>query len=762
MPDEAFGTGESAAADEGGAGFNLAEYWQVVVKRWKLVAACVVVFLGWSVLNTVLTPPSYRATAVIDIEQDRGNPLDVGSTTQMFFAYNPDYLPTQLRLLTSREMAERAAERLNLVADQGPAAKSGGLKGQPAQDQGRTVDDAITRTAIGIQGGISVNQIKDTNLVELSYVDSNPKRAADIANAVSEAYIDWTAESKYRAIGEASRYLSSQIEQLRSELETKQKELLQFGGQKNLGGMDSQIVSTLQGTDSMKNEYATAVADRIAKQARYDEVRNAPDSKLAESTNSPLITQARTDQAKLEREYAEKLNVFKPEWPAMRQLKTDIDKGRQRLNSLTKDAAEKEREAAKTDYLTAVRREEGFKDAVRTQRQQAVQFTSSSIEYNNLRVEVDTKRNLLDALLKKQTEMEMISRTTGERVTPVRIVDPALTPTYRFSPSYRHNASRGLVLGMGLGLALCFFLEYLDRSLRTIEQVENFLKLPALGVIPAVAGPAAGGYGYGYGYGSRRKSLKAKKTNLVEGDESPIELLPHTQPRSTVAEAYRAVRTALLLSRAGGVKSITVTSCLPREGKSVTTANLAVVFGQLGKRVLVVDADMHKPRAHEILRVSNRAGLVSVLAENVDPSSVIVKTSIPDVYVLPAGPISPNPSGLLSSPAMTEFLARAAVTFDFVIIDTPPVLPVADAIVIGHQTDGVVLCVRGGKTAREQVRRMRDKLQRSGVRILGVLINNLEVQPGGKYGGQYSYGAYGYGEEPVKKSLAGASASAKS
>ncbi len=188
----------------------------------------------------------------------------------------------------------------------------------------------------------------------------------------------------------------------------------------------------------------------------------------------------------------------------------------------------------------------------------------------------------------------------------------------------------------------------------------------------------------------------------------------------------------------------------------MTSANLAVAFGQLGKRVLLVDADLHKPRAHEIFRVSNRAGLVSVLAENVDPSSVIVKTSIPDVYILPAGPISPNPSGLLSSPAMTEFLARAAVTFDFVIIDTPPVLPVADAIVIGHQTDGVVLCVRGGKTAREQVRRMRDKLQRSGVRILGVLINNLEVQPGGKYAGQYSYGAYGYGEEPAGKPLAGA------
>ncbi len=271
----------------------------------------------------------------------------------------------------------------------------------------------------------------------------------------------------------------------------------------------------------MKNEYAAAVADRISKQARYDEARNAADSTLADAANNPLIAQLRTDQAKIEREYAEKLNVFKPDWPAMRQLKTEIDKGKQHLSAVTKDAAEKARDAAKTDYLTAVRREEGFTTAVRAQRQQAVQFTSSSIEYNNLRVEVDTKRNLLDALLKKQTEMEMISRTTGERVTPVRIVDPALKPTYRFSPSYRHNTSQGLFMGIVVGLALCFFLEYLDRSLRTIEQVENFLKLPALGVIPSVGVESTKAYGYGYGYGARRRSLKARKGPMLRATGPP-------------------------------------------------------------------------------------------------------------------------------------------------------------------------------------------------------------------------------------------------
>jgi capsular exopolysaccharide synthesis family protein len=753
--------------EEGGAGLDLGQYWRVVVKRWKLAAACVVVSLGWSALHTFLTPPSYRATATLDIEPDRGNPFDVGSTTQLFYMYNPEFLPTQLRLLKSRELSERAVERLNLAENREANPQSSGfLKGKLDPTQGRTANDAITSAAIGIQGRIEVNQIKETNLVELSFVDTKPQRAAEVANAIAQAYLDWNNEAKFRAIGQANRYLASQMEQLRSELDSKQKELLQFGGEKNRGPIDPQISGGFQSTESMKTEYAAAVSDRIAKEARYNEVRNAPDEGLSESSDSQLITQLRAEQAKMEREYAEKLNIFKPEWPAMRQLKAEIDKGRQHLPTVVHDTANKVREGAKTAYLTAVRREEGFKENVRTQRQQAVQYTATGIEYNNLQVEVMTKRNLLDALLKKQTEMEMIWRTAGQRETPIRIVDPALTPTYRFEPSYRRNASRGFMMGVVFGLALAFLLEYLDRSLRSPEQVENFLKLPNLGVIPSVGEFSGASYGYGYYSPASRRQRARKKAGPSPGEDAAIELLPHHQPRSTVAEAYRSVRTALLLSRAGGVKSITVTSCYPREGKSVTATNLAVVLGQLGKKVLVIDADLHKPRLHEILRVSNRAGLVSVLAEGLDPEQAIVKTVLPGVFALPAGPISPNPSGLLSSPAMTEFLARAAVTFDFVVIDTPPVLAVADAIVIGHQTDGVVLCVRGGKTAREHVRRVRDELMSARVKILGVLINNLEAAVAGKYASQYGYGygygGYGYTEESTPAVVVSAASAKKS
>jgi capsular exopolysaccharide synthesis family protein len=454
-----------------------------------------------------------------------------------------------------------------------------------------------------------------------------------------------------------------------------------------------------------------------------------------------MISQLRNDQARLEREYAEKLNLFKPDWPAMQQLKAQIDKSRQHLSSVVQETIARARDIAKADYLTSLRREDSLKSVLQGQKNEAMALNTNAVEYNNLRLEVETKRALYDTLLKRNAETQVTSRLRGERLSNVRVVDRALPPNFRFRPSYQRNAMMSLFLGAAVGIAFAFLLEYLDRSLRTPEQVERVLKLPALGIIPAV-GSGGRRYGYGYGYVAR---LRRKKDGGAD-EKIKIELLPHEQPRSTIAESYRAFRTSLLLSRAGGVRSIAVTSTVPAEGKTSTALNLGVVLAQLGRRVVLVDADLHKPRIHETLRLSNKSGLVSILAENVPPTDAIQKTVVPNLFVVTAGPNSPNPSGLLASDAMTRFLEFVTMNFDYVVIDTPPVSPVADAIVIGHQVDGVVVTVKGGNTPRELITRTRDKLSRAGVKILGVLINNLVEDTTGY--GKYYYYTKGYGETP--------------
>jgi capsular exopolysaccharide synthesis family protein len=560
-------------------------------------------------------------------------------------------------------------------------------------------------------------------------------------------YMAWSTEAKAQMVGEASKDLAAQAAELRTEIVEKEHQLAAYGKEKDIVSVDPGSNVTLQKLESLNRDYAGAVADRVTKEARYHEMRTVRPDTVADTLSGGLISSMRGDQLRLEREYAEKLNLFKPEWPAMQQLKAQIDKGRENLDLIIQETVTKAREAARSEYQTALRREQSLVSVLGAQKSEAQTLSGDAIEYISLQAEVRSKREVLDSLTKRLAETHALSGVTSENVSAIQLVDRALPPGSPFRPSYTRNGMLGLAAGLALGVGLAFLLSLLDRSLRTPEQVEQYLQLPALGFITRV-GPN-GGYRRAYAKGLfRRKKAEAS----VEEESSSIELLPHRQPRSRVAENYRAFRTALLLSRAGGVKSLVITSTFSREGKTATAVNLAVVLGQLGKRVLLVDADLHRPRIHEVLHISNRVGLVSILAENLEPARAIVKTDLPEVYAVPSGPSSPNPSGLLSSEAMTTFLELARTNFDYVVLDAPPVAPVADPIVLGHQTDGVVLCVKGGETPREQVVRVRDKLLRSNVRILGVVLNALAEEPG-LYGARYDDGYYAeagtYGEKPA-------------
>jgi polysaccharide biosynthesis transport protein len=726
--------------------FHISQWLDVLRRRRALLAVVTVVVMAFSVVRYAMSPKLYRATTILQIERRPGSAAAMQQPAQYDDWMEAQYFyPTQYRLLQSRGLAERVVKNLRLGDDPVFNPSRGRLVGtsSPAAVTAADDDAAIAGLAYGVLGGLAVISVRNTSLVEVSYVSTNPELAARIANGVADAYIDWGVETRFATVGRASSFLSSQIEGLKQEIQDKEAQLQAYSRRSDIVALDPSSNVTLQRLEALNKDYIGALSERIGKEAQYKELVNSPDDIVADTVSGGLVAQLRSDQLKLEREYATKLNTYKPEWPAMQELKAQIDRGRQHMASVTQEMVAKARESAKAEYQGALRREQALTAELSRQKGEAMSFNSAAVEYNNLKVEVSTRRSLLDELVRKQSETEVTSRLKGTRDSNVVVVDRALVPGAPYLPSLFRSLTLGLMLGLGLGLGAVFFLEYLDRTIKTSEDVARILNLPVLGVIPDIyISHSRQGYGsriHGYSsyyYGRRQRgATKPRKTRTDRkgGSDSAdvqVELASHEQPRLAVSEAYRSLRTALLLSTAHHLKSIVITSAVPGEGKTTTATNLAVVLAQLGKQVLLVDADLRKPRLHEIFGKSNRVGLVNFLTGGADEAAVMLPTKINQLHVTPAGPMPPNPSELLSSEKMVDFTALAYQRFDYVIFDTPPALPVTDATVLGSMSDGVVLCVGSGLVMREDARSCRQRLQLSEVRVLGVALNLFREQLG--------------------------------
>ncbi len=732
--------------------FHISQWLEIVRRRRKLIAVVAAAVVAAALVLFAITPRVYRATTVLQIERRSGTNLALGQTVQMDdWVDAQSFYPTQYRLLQSRGLAERVIKNLRLMDD--PVFNPGRASLLPSGAPAATTAD-MDATALGgvagrLLGGIEVNPIRNTRLVEVSYTATSPELAARVANGIADSFIDWGVETRFATVGRASSFLTSQIEALKQEIQDKEAQLQAYSRRTDIVALDPSSNVTLQRLEGLNRDYVTAVSERITKEARYKEMMSSADDYVADTYSGGLIGQLRADLMKLERDYATKLNTYKPDWPAMLELKAQIDKGRQHLGGAIQETVAKASDSAKAEYQGALRREEALTGELKRQKSDAMQLNSAAVEYNNLKVEVSTRRTLLDELLKRQSETEVTARLQGTRDSNVQIVDRALVPRGAYRPSLRRNLSLGLVLGLGLGLGVAFFLEYLDRTIKTADDVDRILGLPLLAVIPDVSS-GSDGYGYArphYGRGGshgagppRRVYAEGVASQLPQG--AKIELLPQTMPRLAVSEAYRSLRTALLLSTANGLKSVVVSSAIPGEGKTAISTNLAVVLSQLGKHVLLVDADLRKPRLHEVFGVPNRVGLVNYLTGSAQESDVVVATQIPNLSFTPSGPMPPNASELLSSERMLEFVAKAYQRFDYVVLDSPPALPVTDATVLAAMADGLVLCVGAGMVLREDARACRQRFQLAEIRVLGVALNFYRERRG-RYGKRYhSYEAY--------------------
>jgi capsular exopolysaccharide synthesis family protein len=483
--------------------------------------------------------------------------------------------------------------------------------------------------------------------------------------------------------------------------------------------------------------------ERYRTQASYMELRDIEVDSIPPSVTNPVIQDIRTEYTRTKSEYDRKKEMYGESYPDMLQLRAKLDSLKRELEKVVSDA--------ESEYRAALRNENYLRDSVENQRTEVARMSSDAILYNSLKIEVENKRKLLNSLVERQTETQVSSNLEKFKASNISIIDRGEVPQRPVSPNKKLNFLFALLIGLSGGAGLCILLEQLDNTMKGNEDLEKLFGISALGAIPLVSsdgvkkGKMHGYYsGYRSGYGDNNLSMSGSLPELKE-----IELVNYHFPQLSISEDYRTVRTSILLSHAENPpKVIVFTSAMSQEGKTTTVANMAASFAQLDQRVLIIDADLRKPRLHKIFEVENTAGLSGFLTGKHFIRNAIIKTNIDNIWILPSGLIPPNPAELLNSKKMTEMISVVKKGYDVILIDTPPVLAVIDPVVVSTLADSTVLVVKSGKTTYKMLSKAIEEMNRSNTHIIGVLFNELNVGRGDyRYMDYYSYRDYSYKSE---------------
>lgn len=754
-----------------GEDIDLRQYLDVLLRRRRIIIACVAMALVSGLFTSLSTTPVYEASTTIQIERESRNFLDFEAMWQVYVTEN-SYYQTQYRLIQSRALAQRVVDREGLLDDPsitappasapGPVARGWrfvrslpslvlsevrGLFGTEARSASEeeilaieNEDPRYTRAINKVLSGLSVEPIQNTQLVRVVWRGPDPAEAARMANAVSNAYIDMHLEAKYQATNQANEFLTTEIVKLRDEIADLQAELQEYGSERDILSMNERQDTVTQGLTELNAEYTQAQTQRVQKETLYEQLQESEPDSLPQVFTNEIVVQLTSQLANLQQRRVEVGQQFTDQHPQMKRLQAQIDDLQQRVESEQNRIYEGLVTNARQEYQIARDREQRLKSLLDQQKLDTQQLNRDLITYRNLQIAIDNKTELLDTLLQRQSEAGVSARLQGVGTSSIRIVDPAPVPRSPTSPNTSQNLMYAALIGLVLGVGLAFFTEHLDNSLKSSEEVEEKLGLPALAWVPAMAS--------GNGVVLRVYGGGSNKPLVSDGSVTP-ELISAKQPSSQVAESYRTLRTAILLSRAGRPpRTLVVTSARPGEGKTTSALNLAVSMAQAGKKVLLVDADMRRPRLHRLLELDDRRGLSHYLTGTQGFEDVVQKTGVHGLEAIVCGPRPPNPAELLSSQRDTELLRRAAEEYDMVILDTPPVMAVSDPLVLAAAADGVLLVVRGGETPYQQVKQANKKLAEVGGKVVGVLLNNVQPDGLGRYDGYEDYGAYV--EEPVE------------
>jgi polysaccharide biosynthesis transport protein len=717
--------------------YFLLDYWRVLVKRRWVVLGTLVFMLAAAVIISLHATPTFRAQGQITIYRENPNPLGFKENTATNGGDSDDVyvdLATQVRILKSTSLAVLAVQKLQSNAQfkgwmsTAPDMKlSSSLTGAPQLTKEQ--QDAVARR---FDAGLEVAVIPDTRVVEIAYISPEPRAAADAVNALIQAYIEQNLESRFEATTQAASWLTKQLSDLQIKSEISEEKLVRYQKDHGIVGTDDKQNVITSKLDDLNKQLTEAEADRIQKQATYQlTLSGDPEAITAVSQNNFLQT-LRMQQAALNNELAQDSVQLGTAYPKVIELNNRM----QQLDDTITAELKKTIARIHNDYVGSVTREQMFRQAFERQKNDASELSQNAIEYNLLKRDADSNRQLYDSLMQKLKEAGLSAALSS---TNVHIVDAAGIPPVPFTPDIPRNLGIGFLIGLTGGVALAFVVEAFDSTVRTPEQAEASAFLPSLAVIPFATNGVTG---------DAKNGRRLQPSRTQKSDD--VVALAYRRPNSAVAEAYRGLRTSILLSLADSAPQlILVTSPLPQDGKTTTSINSAVVMAQEGRRVLLVDADLRRPSISKTLGIAAGKGLTTVLAGNASSESVILPSpQLPNLFVMPAGPVTPCPSELLSSEKMKNLLTEWRKMFDHVIIDSSPVLACTDAVRLSVEVDAVLLVVRSAQTSKAALRRASGLLAQVKAHVLGVVVNGIDLSSSDHDRYYYSNAKYYGAEEP--------------
>lgn len=711
---------------------HLSDYLKVLSRRrWPALTAFLLVAVTVLVYTFTATP-IYEARVQLLIESENPNVVSFKEVLEQEKTTN-DYYQTQYRILQSRSLARRTLDRLQMwdEFDASKAPVTFSIRRAVATAIGavlrpftpaktvepRAPDETAVQSTIlnRFLSNLKVAPIRNSRLVEVVYSSPRPEHASQIANGLARAYIEQNLEFKFTASKDASDWLGQRLAEQRTMVEASEGALQRYREQNDAVSLEERQNIVVQKLADLNGAVTRAKTERIQKESAFNQIKAIQHDRVALDTipailANQFVQQQKTELAELQRQQAQLSDKLGDRHPDMVKIRLAIQTAEARIQGEIAKGVQ----SLKNDYQTTLAQEQSLMHALDQQKQDALALNRKGIDYGALQRDASSNRQIFESLMQRTKETGI---SGALKTSNIRVVDAAETPQAPASPNKKLNAILAIVGGALVAVSLAFFFEYFDNRIKSPAEIKTHLGLPFLGMVPAVT--------------------------AADGESAPL-LDQGVTPN--FAEALRTIRTNVLFSStADGGQSLVVTSSGPGEGKTVVASNLAMALAQTGHRVLLVDADMRRPRVHEVFSERQEPGLSNVLVGDTKTADAVRSTSCDTLWILPAGHIPPNPAELLGSKRFADFLTTLKEHFAWVVVDSPPIMAVTDAAIVAHVADGVLFVVGAEMTSKRVAQRAVEQLEMSQAKFLGAVLNRVDLEHNAYYYSRYyrpEYGGY--------------------